>query len=172
VHARELRTCTPPSSNTPVQTATSWGWTSTKAHSARTSMRMIRCCMRLLDLSIISISPMPGGGFQWPVTIITTGAPLLADFMTGEGATTGAGDGGATKSFEADASDSASAAARWFFGSCPLRVLGIQAARSKVRPLVFWGRISVVVGTPESVSSIGVKKEGKVTQASISGFYM
>jgi hypothetical protein len=93
--------------------------------------------MRLLDLSIISISPMPGGGFQWPVTIITTGAPLLADFMTGEGATTGAGDGGATKSFEADASDSASAAARWFFGSCPLRVLGIQAARSKVRPLVF-----------------------------------
>ena len=83
--------------------------------------------MRLLDLSIISISPMPGGGFQWPVTIITTGAPLLADFMTGEGATTGAGDGGATKSFEADASDSTSAAARWFFGSCPLRVLGIQA---------------------------------------------
>ena len=70
---------------------------------------------------------MPGGGFQWPVTIITTGAPLLADFMTGEGATTGAGDGGATKSFEADASDSTSAAARWFFGSCPLRVLGIQA---------------------------------------------
>jgi hypothetical protein len=90
--------------------------------------------MRLLDLSIISISPMPGGGFQWPVTIITTGAPLLADFMTGEGATTGAGDGGATKSFEADASDSASAAARWFFGSCPLRVLGIQAARSNVTP--------------------------------------
>jgi hypothetical protein len=98
--------------------------------------------MRLLDLSIISISPMPGGGFQWPVTIITTGAPLLADFMTGEGATTGAGDGGATKSFEADASDSASAAARWFFGSCPLRVLGIQAAREQCDaslPQRFWG---------------------------------
>jgi hypothetical protein len=131
--------------------------------------------MRLLDLSIISISPMPGGGFQWPVTIITTGAPLLADFMTGEGATTGAGDGGATKSFEADASDSASAAARWFFGSCPLRVLGIQAAReSNVTPpcVSDFGDRKRRSGHPESVSSIRRKKEGKVTQASISGFYM
>ena len=75
---------------------------------------------------------------------------MLADFMTGEGATTGAGDGGATKSFEADASDSTSAAARWFFGSCPLRVLGIQAvpaAKDDRMPHDFWGKRGVEMGT-------------------------
>mmetsp|Transcript_84601 Transcript_84601/g.168936 ORF Transcript_84601/g.168936 Transcript_84601/m.168936 type:complete len:232 (-) Transcript_84601:1059-1754(-) len=75
--ATDTLSCRSPSSSSPRQLGTSSGCTSTIAQSPRTSIRLIRCWARPLDIRTASISPIVGGGFQCPVTLrATVDAPL------------------------------------------------------------------------------------------------